>query len=353
MRRFSFYLFEDFDPDREAGNSLNPRRVLTEALNGALDAVAAGCSWEALCGRWGEEAVERAVACGVLRKEGRAARFDAPVFLEEDAARLTAVCQREAEELTNRLSVGWKALVRLADSLENGFDASVNLYHLVCGVVLDGALFDALCEAGVVATSRPHPSGLSYIAVAYERCEALDGLSRRLLCSWNRAIGETCVLQSFGDADGDRFDPYRWYRMKESGRIDGDMPEKEKLTREARRLIETGSCAEDCLRALTVFGYAKDGRMAVPVYGPGDAAVMDEVARIVREVILEEVAALLRQGVREITPERHGVNRAETANELYHLLFGHINEALVRRGMVATPQKRPGEGRYLQSVQLI
>ena len=45
------------------------------------------------------------------------------------------------------------------------------------------------------------------------------------------------------------------------------------------------------------------------------------------------------------------VPAGETANELYHILFGGINEELVRRGLTAAPPDRPGEGRYLQCIK--
>ena len=356
-RQFDFYLYENFDPDACANHPLNPRRVLTSALDGMLSMAAGGCSWRELCARCGGALVKQAADCGVLRRDGDAVRFDAPIFLREDAAVLSAAFTEEAERLADRLAFVWPELTRLAESLRNGFDAAENLYHIVCGMTLDGALFDGLSETGAVATSRMHPSGLDYLAVAYERCEELDGLSRGLLCSLNRAIGETCVLQSFGDADGDRFDAYRWYRLREKGGLAGrfaavQAPEKERLTREARRLVETGSCEQSCLQALEAFGYAKDGRVSVPVYRPSDAGMMDAVAALVQECLLSEVTAILRQGVPDVTSGRHGVPAAETANELYHLLFGKLNEALSRRGMVAPPPVRPGEGRYAQSIML-
>lgn len=357
MRRFDYFLFENFDADEQAWHPGNPRRILTSQMDGVLSMVAEGCSWVELRERWGEERVRQAAECGVLRRAGEEVRFDSPVFLREDAAALTGAFERAAEELASRLEEIWPELKRLAEKLHNGFDPSFNLYHLVCGMTLDGSFFDALERAGAVATARQHPSGLDYIAVIYERCAELDGLSRRLLCSWNRAVGETCALQSFGDADGDRFDAYRWYRLREGGRLPArfaalDVPDRERLTSEARRLAETGACAQDCLKALEAFGYAADGRMAVPVYRAADEGVIRSVSAAVTDCLLEPIATILRDGVQEITPARHGVRGAETANELYHLLFGQLNETLARRGMVAAPPHRPGEGRYWQSVIL-
>ena len=76
-------------------------------------------------------------------------------------------------------------------------------------------------------------------------------------------------------------------------------------------------------------------------------------AALVEEALYEEAARTLRevQGRLEITAARHGVPAGETANELYHILFGGINEELVRRGLTAAPPDRPGEGRDLQCIR--
>ena len=54
----------------------------------------------------------------------------------------------------------------------------------------------------------------------------------------------------------------------------------------------------------------------------------------------------------DITAVTHGVNKFEIANELYHIVFGSINEILVSRKMVAAPCDVPGEGRYLRCIEI-
>lgn len=41
----------------------------------------------------------------------------------------------------------------------------------------------------------------------------------------------------------------------------------------------------------------------------------------------------------------------EVANEIYHSIFGEVNEALVRSGLVAEPEAISGEGRYFRSFE--
>jgi len=49
---------------------------------------------------------------------------------------------------------------------------------------------------------------------------------------------------------------------------------------------------------------------------------------------------------------QHGVPKEEVANEVYHILFGMLNEELVSRGIVQEPNLHVGEGRYLKSIEL-
>lgn len=143
-RHFNFYFFEDFDPETQY--PLNPRKILTPSVDGPVSMAAAGCRWDSLCAAGGEEQVVRIEACGLLRRDGDEARPDAPA--------LSKAFIMDAECLADRLTQVWPEIVRLAEGLDNGFDPQTNLYHIICGMVLDGALFDALCETGVVATSR-------------------------------------------------------------------------------------------------------------------------------------------------------------------------------------------------------
>lgn len=54
----------------------------------------------------------------------------------------------------------------------------------------------------------------------------------------------------------------------------------------------------------------------------------------------------------KLTPVRHGTNIKETANEVWHQIFGATNEYLVKIGFEATPNHIVGQGRYLRSVTL-
>lgn len=370
MKTFSYFLFENFDADLEAGNPGNPRRVIDARADAILSRVAAvpplACSSARLQEEFGTEAVKRLTAAGVLReKEGHIA-YDTPIFLAEDVPALQAFSSAAAAPLADRLWELREELWNIAGGISNGYDPQVNLYHVLCGMIFDGFFFDWLGKRGVVATSRPHASGLDYLSVIYEDCPELKRFSDGLLCSYNRLTDGRTALESFGDADGDRFDLYRCFRLRESGYIPdrfkqaGELldrlpkgQERQALLAGVHSILQGGGCSEECLAILELFGYVKNGELCVPVLQQADEPVIARLAALVEENLYEAVARTLQEAQMnlEITAVRHGVPTGEIANELYHILFGGINEELVKRGLTASPPCKPGEGRYLQCIE--
>lgn len=129
---------------------------------------------------------------------------------------------------------------------------------------------------------------------------------------------------------------------------------KDIILTETAEWLHGKSCSSNVMQLLEAFGYAVNGKPAVPVLKPDHQPVITQIERIVKEALgnaIEENLYELSDAL-NITAVRHGVNRLEIANELYHLVFGYINEELVHRGIVASPPFIPTEGRYLQCIEL-
>lgn len=370
MRRFTYYLFENFDPDKEAENPGNPRRLLTAqadpVLSRAADLPPLSCPAALLREEFGSKAVDRLIAAGALREADGVIAYDTPVFLSEDVPALQAFFADAAAPLADRLWDIREKLWKAAGAIRNGFDPRRNLYHILCGMIFDGFFFDWLGRRGAVAVSRPHPTGLDYLSVIYETCPGLTAFSDRLLCSYNRLTDGETSLESFGDADGDRFDLYRCFRLREQGPLPesfskaGELldklpqgEERQILLEEARSLLRGKGCRQNCLAILELFGYARSGKICVPTFSQEDAPAIEDLASLVEDCLYAEVERTLAeaQGSLPLTAVRHGVPPLEIANELYHILFGGINEAIVTRGLAAAPPRRPGEGRCLKCIQ--
>lgn len=370
MRQFNYYLYDNDCSDRVRSPEDDPRAVLNEKADEVLTAVVEAApgtmGYADLCGRFPPALVDGLIHIGLLRKEGEHLFLDSTVIVEEDAAWLRHCFSDRAARMAEAIVERRAEFYGLAEKLDNGFPPRVNLYHLLCGAILDGDFFECLSEHGVVATSRTHESGLDYLIIAYEKSRVLDGFSRKQLCSYNRFTDGTRALQSFGDADGNRVDAFQFSRQKQLGKVPrslnhiealwdsvGDV--RKTLLDAMQKFAETGHCEENCQELLSAFGYIQNGRAAVPIYLPNHQAVLQELEALTEDCILDEMketlsSAELLSGLRCIG---RGAPVKEIANELYHVVFGQINEQLAVEGFVENPPYREGEGRYLQSIELM
>lgn len=370
MREFEYFLFENFDADEESNNPYNPRSFLGSETDTLLTEVAQlpvnTYSYNECCEKYSTHIVRKLIDGGVLRPSGTALAFDCPIFLREDATVLHTEIASKASGLVDLLQNSMTAIWDCCAKIENGSPVEMNLYHILCGMVFDGDFFEYLSNKGALATSRQHPSGLDYLSVIYEKCEELQTLSDGLLCSYNRFVNAKCSLQSFGDAQGNRFDFYRFFRLMEQGTLPDKFKDaealvdgfgganKDSLLDEVVSLVQTGRCDPAVMNLLKLFGYAQDGAICVPVYSPEHQKYIAEIEGIVEKCLGNAMSDTLIElaGSIDITAVKHGVNRLEIANELYHILFGSINEELVAREIVAAPKHRPNEGRYFKCIEI-
>ena len=361
MRHFEYFLFENFDADEEATNPYNPRKILERDTDTILSSMIDGTD---VTPDDDSDLLGKMITVGVVRWENGKLKYDCPIFLREDA---TTIHTRIAYTATELVDILEKSLPQIQDcccNIDNGFPVERNLYHILCGMVFDGRFFDYLSDRGSVATSRLHPSGLDYLTVIYEKCPELQNLSNGILCSYNRFVNAKCSLQSFGDAQGNRFDFYRFFRLMEQGKLPGkykdaaalldDSLTKDSILDEVDSLLRTGRCAPGIMNLLELFEYSRDGVICVPVFKSEHESIISEIECIVEHTMGESMSEALSElaGSIEITAIHHGVNRQEIANELYHLLFGYINEELVKREFVASPAHIPGEGRYFKCIEM-
>ncbi len=370
MRNFEYFLFENFDADQESNNPNNPRNFLGNKTDALLTDVASfpayTFSYEECCKKHNPLLLRKLIDSGVLRLSGTALVFDCPIFLREDADVLQTKIASKASALADLLDNSMTAIQDCCGKIRNGFPMELNLYHILCGMIFDGYFFDFLSNMGTVATSRQHLSGLDYLSVIYEKCEELQSFSDSLLCSYNRFVNTKCSLQSFGDARGNRFDFYRFFRLMEQGTLPDKFTDvkaqidnledanKDHLLEEVVSLVKTGRCDPAAMELLELFGYVKEGTICVPIYTPEHQKFLAEIENIVEKCLGNVVSNILIElaGSLDITAVRHGVDPKEIANELYHIVFGSINEELVARGCVSMPRYVPGEGRYFKCIEI-
>ena len=364
-KQFSCYLYDQIDHEKEAAHPDNPRNFmgsLSPLISAMVSREAGAILYEDLAGQFGSDYISRMIRCGVLRREEQKVYLDTPVFLESDASVLADHFASAAEEIADLIISCKQPLYELAGKIDNGFSPERNLYHLLCGWSMDGAMIDRLIQEDIISEGRSHPTGLDYLLILYEKCPALDVFSTRLLCSFNRCVQEGCALESFGDADGNRLDCFRYFRLKEQGKLTPAFGEIDQAMQDlssadltcAAAALADGRRADDrAVRALETFGYVRSGKLCVPVFRPEHDVIFYAMEELLEKILLQPVAEVF-EVLRDlqITPSLHRVPLKETANECWHILFGNINEALIRNGLVSAPDAFDGEGRYLRCLVL-
>ena len=300
---------------------------------------------------------------GILRYSSGKWRFACPVFLESDLNILKALTQDFAEKIAEKLLAYKDKYIAIVDCLDKRFPPERHLYHLLCGAVFDGRFFSRLADACVLTDSKPQQNGQDYLPVIYEDAPSLNSFSAEILCSYNRLTAKKGTFVSFGDAAGDRKDFFRWYQHLTRGKtffttykMNRPLPEfREELAEQFVLLINGHGVKPEYAELFETFGYTKSGTPAVPVY---TAEQMRETVTALddytAELILEDMITALKAvaSAPGLTAIRHSVPIPDIANEVYHLLFGQINEALVSRGFAPSPEYRPGEGRYLKCFEI-
>lgn len=371
MKEFEYFLFENFDADEESQNPNNPRNFLGKETDAIISLIAQKpantCTYSHCCAESNTCLVKKLISGGILRLDGTILNFDCPVFLRDDAVVLYKAIAEKAVPLVNMLESKIAEIRACCSQIHNDFSIEQNLYHILCGMVFDGYFFDYLNAKGVLITSRLHPSGLDYLNIIYEKCSELQALSNGLLCSYNRLKNDKCSLQSFGDANGERFDFYRFFRLAERKDIPSKFKnakamlyenygglDKDALLSDVVSLIQTGRCVPSARKLLEQFGYMQNGDICVPIYTPEHQRYITGIEDIVERSIGDAMSRTLidLSSSIDITSVKHKVNQLEIANELYHIVFGLVNEELVSREIVAAPQQKPGEGRYFKCIEL-
>lgn len=281
-----------------------------------------------------------------------------PFFVNQDADILKKLSKKVANIIAAELLAYKEQIINIAERIDNGYPVERNLYHILCAYIFDGLMFDYLEENELVTTSCVHNSGLDYLVVLYEDTASLNEYSDMLLCSYNRLIVNEKGFVSFGDSNGNRNDFYRYYRQKELNLL--SEKEKKYISCSMETLVETFDRMVDgdqvepyFVEIYERFGYCLDGKIDVPVYNSHSREIANELYRFIVEIINVHMinALVMIQCETRLSAIAHEVKVKDIANEIYHLIFGEVNEILTKSGLILPPPYVQGEGRYFKSFE--
>lgn len=250
------------------------------------------------------------------------------------------------------------------------------LYHVIGDKVFDGSALDYFANKNLFSISKTQPKGRDYLVIGYEKSEAVESFSNNLLCSSNNYNVNNLTFNSFGDSMGNRKDFYRYFRRIQSSVQSSTehlrlneiyntfvQEANTNLMRELGSLIQryivdnTEVYSDKELEKLVFIeemGYITIDASSivhnVPIF---TKELLDEISNFTLKLIDETIAELfsdLEVSIGGLSSVIHGVSYAEIGNELWHQVFGNINEYLVNKGFFQKLEIKEGEGRYLKAI---
>lgn len=357
--KFKKYFFENFSTDTPF-DMKNPRYVLSlDGVDTILEKLIVNRPYSLTIEDFDNaELVKSLLYVEVLQQKNGKLGIDVPVFVEKDAKVLKELSKRVANSIATELIAHKEQIFSIARCIDNGYPVERNLYHILCGYIFDGLMFDYLEENELVTTSCVHASGLDYLVILYEDTSPLNEYSDLLLCSYNRLTIKGKGFVSFGDSNGSRKDLYRYRRQNELNLLSEQ--ERAYICHPTEDLIENFKRAADgyqvdstYMATYEYFDYCQNGKIVVPIYNSHSFDVANKLYEFVLGIIHEHItdALIAIQNEYRLLAIAHEVKVKDIANEIYHLIFGEVNELLVESGLILSPPYVQGEGRYFKSFE--
>jgi len=250
-------------------------------------------------------------------------------------------------------------------------DSKLSLYHLLCGKIFDGSMFDYLESEGILKQSYPQKDNRDYMLIGYADNSVCNNFNKNLFCSFNHARYKTSSLSSFGNAYGNRFDYFRYLRLRKINNLSGkfkiihkdfcDLSDEDiiKNSIEEIKNIDNNQLITPNIYNINLIKtqyLTKDFKICVPVF-------KDYVNKInlLSNFVFEKIGATIKTCLNNVKSKvltskilciNHNVDEKQISNELWHMFFGLLNKFLIDKNLVAKPQSFKGEGKYLKCVYL-
>lgn len=293
-----------------------------------------------------------------------------PFFLDGDICEIQSIVANLLDRNKDVLLSKIRGLNEIVLQLYPNIECKLSLYHLLCGKIFDGMMFDYLEGRGLLKQSYIQKDNRDYMIIGYQNSYKCNKFNAELFCSFNNAKCKGNSLTSFGNASGERLDYFRYFKLREKNNLYGkflkmhkflkDEPNSDIVENSILTLLDfldgkkvSGS---KYLSALELTNYVNKGKIAVPVFDDYEikidtlfAEVKKELGDILTNILNELKLEVLSSNVACL---KHDVPIEQLCNELWHMFFGMLNEYLMRMDVVAKPRRFFGQGKYLKCIYL-
>lgn len=294
-----------------------------------------------------------------------------PFFLDCDIKELQLIASnllnKNKSTLLNKIEKLKDILLELYPDIE----IKQSLYHLLCGKIFDGLMFDYLEEKGLLKQSYIQKDNRDYILIGYQNSYKCNKFNANLFCSFNNAKYMNSSLTSFGNATGERLDYFRYFKLREKNNIYGKFTKIHSYLRNETDTdivknslsnilnLSDGKKVSDnkYLEILKFINYVdKNNNIIVPIFdnciikiNKLYEGVKTELAPSITDILNEFKDQIL---ISKFACLKHNVPIDQLCNELWHAFFGLLNKYLIKEKIVATPQQFFKQGKYLKCIYL-
>lgn len=387
--RVDIWIVGDAGPDDE----YNPFRVIggppagqiLYALNRGVDTIPALTDLLSLPADSITESLEAMARLNAVHARGGRWRVGFPIFTGEDRQTIDKTVRPPAEKMAARLWRRRDDLGAVLATISAAAYTSIDmlLLAIVGCFALDWGGLEWLKARGLLVHGKPQPGGRHYVLLGSE--PGATGLSR-LAGSRNPSYGRY-TFTSFGDYDGRRLSvveiPMVMSRViDESESVPDGWREPlrsvgaahlEKLMLDLARVLEAaaarpasavelaarleldGAELDPLIALVTAAGALRAANStlmpAIPVFLPDDEAAMQQAVSMVLDDTMPLVEAeypALKERLMSLTAIRQGLPFGEVFSEVWHALFGAVNEILANGGfMMNPPRPQPDAARHI------
>ena len=230
-------------------------------------------------------------------------------------------------------------------------------------------MFDYLENKNLLKQTFTQKDNRDYMIIGYENSIACNKLNKNLFCSFNHARFNNNSFTSFGNADGERLDLFRYFQLRDKNKLYGKFSHldthlnsfsKSEITENMFKIIESilnheNISSSPYLLALMEMQYInKENQIIVPLFDN----YFEKIKKLSQK-ILEDLGNLITNSLNDIKEKiklsniscvQHNVNSDQICNELWNIYFGLLNKYLIDKKIVAQPQQFKGEGKYLKCI---
>ena len=294
-----------------------------------------------------------------------------PFFLDKDIKTIKSIVLMLLKKNHTTLIDGIQSLRKQLIELYPSIKIELSLYHLLCGKIFDGLMFNYLEQQGLLKQSYIQNDNRDFMLIGYQNSNICNKFNANLYCSFNNAKYKDNSLTSFGNASGERLDYFRYFKLREKNKLYGKFLIIDKYFQNETNseivknsldnifdLLNKKQLANNkYLEILKLTNYVdKDNQIIVPVFD-------DYILKT--DILFEEVKRKLGSNLTEILNDfkililnsninciKHNVPMEQLCNELWHIFFGLFNEYLIKEKIVASPQQFFKQGKYLKCIYL-